>query len=154
VILKPLDKAIQANDPIRAIVKATGIGQDGRTKGITMPNGEAQSTLIKSVYQNSGLDPARTAYVEAHGTGTTVGDPIEAAALHDVFSSGRKLSDPLYVGSVKSNLGHLEGASGIVSLIKTAMMLQKGWILPNHDFSSPNPKIPLKKWNLEVRHPS
>lgn len=150
MILKPLDRALKNNDPIRALIKGTGIGQDGRTKGITMPNGAAQSSLIKSVYEKCRLDPDQTGYVEAHGTGTAVGDPIEASALHEVFSLHRKESNPLFVGSVKSNVGHLEGASGVISVIKTAMMLQKGWILPNYDFKTPNQKIPLRGWNLEV----
>ena len=151
MVLKPLEKAIKANDPIRALVSGTGIGQDGRTKGITMPNGIAQADLIKSVYNDFNLDPARTGYVEAHGTGTAAGDPIEAAALHEVFGVDRSHSEPLFVGSIKSNIGHLEGASGVISVIKTAMMLQRGWILPNYDFKAPNEKIPLKQWNLQVR---
>lgn len=121
------------------------------------------------MYQSVGIDPRDTGYVEAHGTGTKVGDPIEAAALYDVFGEGRSARNPLFVGSVKSNLGHLEAASGeyiarhwfihslltfdtgIISVIKTTMMLERGFILPNYDFKKPNEKIPFSKWNLKVK---
>ncbi|RDW62499.1 hypothetical protein BP5796_10801 [Coleophoma crateriformis] len=150
VILKPLDEALKANDSIRAVIVGSGINQDGRTKGITMPSGDAQVALMKSVYEKSGLNPSDTGYIEAHGTGTKVGDPIEASALHEVFGEGRTAKKPLFIGSVKSNIGHLEGASGVVSVIKTAMMLEKGFILPNCNFEKPNPKIPFDEWNLKV----
>ena len=150
MILKPLDQAIKDHDSIRAVIVGSGTNQDGKTKGITMPNGDAQVKLMKDVYERSGLDVADTGYIEAHGTGTKVGDPIEAAALHKVFGKGRTARQPLYIGSVKSNIGHLEGASGVVSVIKTAMMLEKGFILPNCDFEKPNPEIPFKEWNLKV----
>jgi acyl transferase domain-containing protein len=151
VVLKPLDQAVKDNDAIRAVIVGSGINQDGKTKGITMPNGDAQVALMKSVYERSGLDVADTGYVECHGTGTKAGDPIEAAAVHEVFGQGRTARQPLYIGSVKSNIGHLEGASGIVSVIKTAMMLENDFILPNCDFQKPNPSIPFKEWNLKVR---
>ncbi|KAH7327102.1 beta-ketoacyl synthase domain-containing protein [Rhexocercosporidium sp. MPI-PUGE-AT-0058] len=150
VILKPLDEALRNNDSIRAIIAGTGMNQDGRTKGITMPNVDAQVALMKSVYKKYGLDPKDTGYVEAHGTGTKVGDPIEATALHEVFGEGRTTKQPLFIGSVKSNIGHLEGASGVVSVIKTAMMLEKGFVLPNCNFQSGNPKIPFDEWHLKV----
>lgn len=148
-MLKPLDAAIKANDSIRAVIVGSGMNQDGKTNGITMPNEDAQVALMKSVYQKNGLDPAQAGYVEAHGTGTKVGDPIEASALHQVFCKGRK-SKPLFIGSVKSNIGHLEGASGVVSVIKSAMMLEKGFILPNCDFKSGSSRIPFNEWNLKV----
>ncbi|KAL3425313.1 polyketide synthase [Phlyctema vagabunda] len=150
VILKPLDEALKANDTIRAVIVGSGMNQDGKTKGITMPSGEAQVSLMKSIYKRSGLDPSNTGYVEAHGTGTKVGDPIEASALHEVFGEGRTSRQPLFIGSVKSNIGHLEGASGIVSVIKTAMMLEKGFILPNYNFEKANSKIPFDEWNFKV----
>lgn len=151
VVLKPLDEAIKSNDAVRAVIVGSGVNQDGKTKGITMPNGDAQVSLMKSVYERSGLDVADTGYVECHGTGTKAGDPIEAAAVHEVFGQGRTARQPLYIGSVKSNIGHLEGASGIVSVIKAAMMLEKDFILPNCNFEKPNPSIPIKEWNLKVR---
>jgi acyl transferase domain-containing protein len=126
------------------------MNQDGKTKGITMPSGDAQVALMKSVYQKSGLNPSETGYIEAHGTGTKVGDPIEAAALHRVFGDGRTKRQPLFMGSVKSNIGHLEGASGVVSVIKTAMTLEKGFVLPNCNFEKGNPKIPFDEWGMKV----
>jgi acyl transferase domain-containing protein len=149
--LKPLDEAIKANDSIRAVIVGSGMNQDGKTKGITMPSGDAQVALMKSVYEKSGLNPMDTGYIEAHGTGTKVGDPIEATALHEVFSEGRTARQPLFVGSVKSNIGHLEGASGVVSVIKTAMMLEKGFVLPNCNFEKANPKIPFDEWHMKVQ---
>lgn len=128
----------------------TGSNQDGRTKGITVPNGDAQVALMRSVYESNGLNPEDTAFVEAHGTGTKVGDPIEARALHEVFGKGRTARNPLYIGSVKANIGHLEGASGIVSVIKSALMLEKGMILPNTNFEKGNESIPFAEWNLKV----
>jgi hypothetical protein len=126
------------------------MNQDGKTQGISMPNGTAQAELIRSVYESAGLDVRDTGYVEAHGTGTKVGDPIEAAALYSVFGQGRSPKDPLYIGSVKSNIGHTEGTSGIMSVIKTALMLEKGFILPNINFDKPNEAIPLTQWNMKV----
>lgn len=148
--MKPLDQALKDGDHIRALIAGSGMNQDGRTNGITMPNGDAQVSLMKSVYKKHGLDPRDTGYIEAHGTGTKVGDPIEATALHEVFGEGRSSKQPLFVGSVKSNIGHLEGASGVVSIIKTAMMLEKGFVLPNHNFEKGNPKIPFDEWHLKV----
>ncbi|KAI0540222.1 hypothetical protein GGR58DRAFT_511879 [Xylaria digitata] len=130
IVLKPLDKARRDNDQIRAIIAGSGINQDGKTPGITMPCGEAQEKLIRQVYNNSGLSPADCGFVEAHGTGTRVGDPIEATAIHNVFHQGR--------------------ASGIVAVIKSALMLERGFILPNYDFKHPNEKIPFKTWNMKV----
>ncbi|CAM1507705.1 Fc.00g045530.m01.CDS01 [Cosmosporella sp. VM-42] len=150
IVLKNLDDAIADGDRIRAVIRNTGMNQDGRTQGISMPNGAAQAELIRSVYDSAGLDVNDTGYVEAHGTGTKVGDPIEAAALHSVFGTGRSPKDPLYIGSIKSNIGHAEGSSGIVAIIKTALMLEKGFILPNINFKKPNAAIPLAKWNMKV----
>jgi acyl transferase domain-containing protein len=96
------------------------------------------------------LDPARTGYVESHGTGTPAGDPLEAAALAKVFGPGRPSSQPLVVGSVKTNIGHLEGASGLAGLIKTVLMLENNLILPNVNFEKANPSIPLHDWKLKV----
>ncbi|TPX18755.1 uncharacterized protein E0L32_002612 [Thyridium curvatum] len=150
LILKPLDQALKDNDSIRAVIAGTGLNQDGKTPGITMPSGEAQESLMRKVYQEAGLDPHDCGFVEAHGTGTKVGDPIEATAIHNVIGQGRGPRDPLYIGSVKSNIGHLEGASGIAGIIKATLMLERGFLVPNHDFKQPNPKIPWKEWNLKV----
>ncbi|KAK5627480.1 hypothetical protein RRF57_003195 [Xylaria bambusicola] len=150
IVIKPLHQAHKDNDQIRAIIAGSGINQDGRTPGITMPCGDAQEKLMRQVYNNSGLNPADCGFVEAHGTGTRVGDPIEATAIHKVFHQGRTPRDPIWLGSIKSNIGHLEGASGIVAVIKSALMLERGFILPNYDFKHPNEKIPFKEWNMKV----
>lgn len=117
---------------------------------MTTPSGEAQERLIRDVYARANISPEDTGFVEAHGTGTKVGDPIEAGAVHRVFGSGRTKRAPLYMGSVKTNIGHLENASGIISVIKAAMMLEKGFILPNVNFEKANESIPLDKWNIKV----
>ncbi|KKY20096.1 putative polyketide synthase [Phaeomoniella chlamydospora] len=150
VILKPLDAALRDRDAIRAVIANTGVSQDGRTQGITQPSGDAQRDLIRDVYRNAGLDPADCGFAEMHGTGTKVGDPIEASAVHQALGSGRSPRNPLYIGSVKSNVGHLEGASGVISIIKASMMLEKELMLPNTNFEKANANIPLKDWNMKV----
>ena len=153
IILKSLEEAKAAGDAIRSIIVNSGINQDGRTRGITMPNSEAQERLMRQVYKNAKIDPAMTGYVEAHGTGTKVGDPLEARALNAVFGVGRTPKQPLFIGSLKSNVGHLEGSSGIVSIIKTSLMLERGFVLPNCNFEEPNEEIPMAKWNMKVKSP-
>lgn len=152
VILKPLADALKDGDTIRAIIRGTGSNQDGKTSGITLPNPVAQEVLIRDVYEAAGLDPKDTTYVEAHGTGTAAGDPIETKALSHVFCRDRSSDDPLLIGSIKSNVGHLEGASGIVAVIKTVLMLENEIILPNKNFENPNPRIPFRNWKLKVRN--
>lgn len=153
LILKPLSRAIEDNDKIWSVIRNTGINQDGRTVGITAPNPKAQEQLIREVYAKAGIDPRECGFVEAHGTGTKVGDPLEATAIHSVFGEGRTPRSPLFIGSVKSNIGHLEPTSGIVSMIKASLMLDKGFILPNANFEAENEAIPLAKWNMKVRLP-
>ena len=148
IILKRLSDAIRDGDPIRALVRNTGVNQDGRTNGITMPSGKAQSSLIESVYRSAGLDPLETDYVEAHGTGTATGDPIEAAALSEIF--GGRNQNPVIIGSAKSNFGHLEAGSGVVSIIKVVLMLERGFITPNCDLRTLNRRIPFDELNLKV----
>ena len=137
-------------DAIRSIIRNSGVNQDGKTAGITMPSSEAQSSLIQSVYRAAELDPLQTDYVEAHGTGTATGDPIEATALGKVFGRGPGQT-PVVIGSIKSNIGHLEATSGLASVIKTALMLERGFYAPNCDFKNHNPKIPFQKLNLKVK---
>ena len=153
MILKPLRDALAAGDNIRAVIRNTGMNQDGRTNGISMPSTEAQAGLIRSVYEASHLDPADTKFVEGHGTGTTVGDPLEAAAFAGTFATRATPEDPVFLGSAKSNFGHLEGVSGMVSVIKSALMLEKQMILPNADFEAPNPKISSLQKTLKVSNP-
>lgn len=149
VILKPLHKALEDGDTIRAVIRASGVNQDGRTPGMTVPSKSAQEGLIRSVYHAAGLDLAGTDYVEAHGTGTAQGDPVEAGAIAAAWSS-RTSDVPLYVGAVKSNIGHLEGASGVAGLIKTVMALEKAVIPRNINFEKVNPKISSDEWNIKV----
>ncbi|KAM0330219.1 hypothetical protein ACHAQA_004394 [Verticillium albo-atrum] len=149
VILKPLDQAIKDNDKIWSVIVNTGINQDGRTVGLTTPNADAQEQLIREVYAKANISTRDTAFVEAHGTGTKVGDPLEATALHKVFGVDRTARQPLYVGSVKSNVGHLEPVSGLIAIIKASMMLDKGFILPNVNFEQGNESIPFAKWNMK-----
>ena len=150
IILKPLEAALRDGDPIRSVIRNSGINQDGKTAGITMPNGEAQASLIQSVYRAAGLDPLETDYVEAHGTGTATGDPIEAAALGTVFGRDPRQS-PVVVGSIKSNIGHLEAVSGVASVIKTALMLERRFYAPSCDLQTLNHKIPFRQMNLQVK---
>lgn len=147
-ILKRKSDAIAHGDNIRAVVRATGSNHDGRKNGITLPNSVAQEELIRTTYKNAGLDPRDTQYFEAHGTGTAAGDPIETRAIGAVFAPGRE--DPLYVGSVKTNIGHLEGASGLAGIIKTTMALENGMIPPNMHFKNPNPNIDFENWKIAV----
>ncbi|KAL6900124.1 polyketide synthase [Trichoderma evansii] len=150
LILKPLHKALADNDKIYSVIINTGVNQDGKTTGLTNPSGDAQEQLIRDVYARAGISPKDTGYVEAHGTGTRAGDPIEANSVYRVFGNGRTKRTPLYMGSVKSNVGHLENASGIISIIKAAIMLDKGFILPNVNFEKANEAIPLDEWNIKV----
>ncbi|KGO37540.1 Acyl transferase/acyl hydrolase/lysophospholipase [Penicillium expansum] len=155
LILKPLEDAIRDNDSIRAVVRSSACNQDGRTFGITQPSPDAQQELIRTAYRDAGLEFDQTDYFEAHGTGTQAGDPIESSAIGATFGQSRPLDKngkkiPLYVGSVKTNIGHTEGASGLAGLIKAVIALERGVIPPNIRFESPNPKIDLKGWNLEV----
>ncbi|CAG7997677.1 unnamed protein product [Penicillium salamii] len=150
LLLKRLDDALADGDTIRAIIRGTGCNQDGKTPGITMPNGASQEALIRSVYQKTGLDPLETSYVECHGTGTQAGDTTETGALQRVFCSDRQLNNPLVIGSIKTNIGHLEGASGLAGIIKSILMLENGIILPHRNFETANPRIPLREWALRV----
>ncbi|KAF7180591.1 hypothetical protein CNMCM7691_009882 [Aspergillus felis] len=147
VVLKRLSDAIAAGDDIECVIRATGVNSDGRTMGITMPNGEAQQQLIESTYASIGLDPKnaqhRCQYFEAHGTGTQAGDPQEASAIYGAFFGDAALEDSqvLHVGSIKSVIGHTEATAGLAGLIKASLCLQHGEIAPNLLLSAPNPRI-------------
>ncbi|TRX97451.1 hypothetical protein FHL15_001729 [Xylaria flabelliformis] len=149
VLLQPLRDAIVQGNPIRAIVRSTGSNQDGHTPGVTQPSKESQAALIRDTYEKAGLNFTHTRYFEAHGTGTAIGDPIEADAIGRTFRTARSKNDPLYIGAVKSNIGHLEGGSGIAGIIKTVMVLEKGIIPPNANFKSLNPKIDADFLNIK-----
>lgn len=151
VIVKPLEDAISANDPVRAIIRNTAVNQDGRTPGITMPSRSAQENIMRAAYAKANLNPMDTGYVEAHGTGTVAGEGEEAAAIAAVFGKPRTASAPLIVGSIKTNIGHLESASGLAGLIKTALILEKGLIPPSLNFERAREGVLLEQWNMKVR---
>lgn len=153
MIVKPLAAALRDKDPIRAIVRGTGSNQDGQTPGITLPNPGAQEALIKEVYATAHLDVLDTDYVEAHGTGTPTGDPLEIQAIAKAFQLARR-SLPLYVGSVKANLGHLEGGAGIVALIKVILMLEAKKIPGLANFKKLNPRIQDQSNIVFPTHPT
>jgi acyl transferase domain-containing protein len=126
LVIKRLDDAIAAGDPIRAVIRNTGVNQDGKTNGITLPNANSQESLSRQVYGQVSLDPRDTMYVEAHGTGTVVGDGIEVEAIRRVFCQNRE--SELYIGSIKANIGHLEPTSGLAAIIKAVLILENGLI--------------------------
>lgn len=148
VMLKPLSAALAAGDPIRAVIRGSGVNSDGRTTGFSLPNKAAQLALLEDVYERFGLDPAHLAYVEAHGTGTPAGDPIEAGALGAAL--GARRDAPLPIGSVKTNIGHLEAASGMAGLLKAMLVAEHGTIPPSLHCATPNPNIPFTDLNLAL----
>ncbi|NEW71388.1 type I polyketide synthase, partial [Streptomyces rhizosphaericus] len=152
VVLKPLADALADGDPVYCVVRGSALNNDGGGDHLTTPHQEAQEDLLRRAYRQAGVDPARVQYVELHGTGTKVGDPIEAAALGAVLGSPRRPTDaPLLVGSAKTNVGHLEGAAGVVGFIKTALGLKHGELFPSLNFRTPNPDIPLDRLKLRVQ---
>ena len=150
VILQPLAQALAENNPIRAVIVGSGVNSDGRTKGLAMPNQAAQEALLRRVYRDAGIEPGEITYIEAHGTGTSVGDPIECAALGNVLGVSRTPGDRCRIGSVKSNIGHLEPASGIAGLLKVVLALHHRAIPRTVHFQNPNPQIPFEELNLSV----
>jgi acyl transferase domain-containing protein/SAM-dependent methyltransferase len=147
--LRRLSDALADGDDIRAVVRGTAIGQDGRSGGLTAPNGPAQEDVIRAALSNAGLPASAVGFVETHGTGTSLGDPIEAHALGSVFGEDRER--PLVIGSVKTNLGHLEAAAGVAGLVKAVLSLQRGEIPPNLHFKQGNPHI---DWTLPLTVPT
>jgi phthiocerol/phenolphthiocerol synthesis type-I polyketide synthase D len=140
VVLKRLSHALQDRDHIRALIRGSAINQDGPSSGLTVPNGPAQETLIRQALAGAGLRPEDIDYIEAHGTGTPLGDPIELRALAGVFGSGR--NRPIAIGSVKTNIGHLEACAGLAGLIKVVLALQHGAIPRHLHFHDPTPHLP------------
>ncbi|KAG6353662.1 hypothetical protein INS49_005370 [Diaporthe citri] len=141
IVLKRVEDAVRDGNRVRAVIRATGSNEDGRTPGITQPSSRAQEQLIRNTYQKARLSMAHTRFFEAHGTGTPIGDPREALAIGRAFRHHRTGDDPLYVGALKSNIGHLEGASGLAGVIKAVLVLEKGLIPPNANFEKLNSKI-------------
>lgn len=141
VVLKTLSRALDDEDDIYAVILGTASNQDGRTSSLTVPSEEAQEELVKEACRQAGVAPEQIQYVEAHGTGTLVGDPIEARALGRALGENRPEGRYCAIGSVKTNIGHLEPAAGIAGLIKVALSLKRGRIPPNLHFLEPNPSI-------------
>ncbi len=142
VVLKRLSDALRDADDIYAVIRGSSVNHDGPSGGLTVPNGIAQQKLVRQALKNAGVAPAQVQYVEAHGTGTALGDPIEVEALGAVLAEGRAADSPLWIGSLKTNLGHLEAAAGVASLIKVALALRFGAIPAHLHFNKPNPHIP------------
>ena len=150
VVLKRLSKAIEDGDPIHGILLGSALNQDGHTNGISLPSPEAQARLVKDACADAGVDPLGIAFVEAHGTGTAVGDPIEAHALADALCAGRPSDAPLVIGSVKTNLGHLETAAGVAGLVKALLVLKHRQIPASLHFETPSPHIDFEALKLRV----
>ena len=150
VILKRLSKAIEDGDSIHAVIVGTATNQDGHTNGISLPSAEAQARLVREACKHAGIAPSQLGFVEAHGTGTAVGDPIEAHALAEALCADRPAEAPLAIGSVKTNLGHLETAAGIAGLLKAALVLKHGQIPASLHFETPNPHIDFTALKLRV----
>jgi acyl transferase domain-containing protein/NADPH:quinone reductase-like Zn-dependent oxidoreductase/ubiquinone/menaquinone biosynthesis C-methylase UbiE/acyl carrier protein len=150
VVLKPLSQALADRDPIYALIRATALNQDGRTSGLTVPSQSSQESLVREALHQARLAATDIQFVEAHGTGTLVGDPIEARALGAVLSEGRAEGDCVAIGSVKTNIGHLEAAAGAAGFIKAALALQQRIIPANLNFSEPNPEIDFAALRLRV----
>ncbi|MFI5860618.1 SDR family NAD(P)-dependent oxidoreductase [Streptomyces sp. NPDC051546] len=155
LVLKPLATALADGDDVYAVVRGSAVNNDGATPGLTVPSPQAQERVIRAALRRAGVAPEQVQYVELHGTGTPVGDPIEAAALGAVFS-GREAdgaaagADPLLVGSVKTNIGHLEGAAGITGLLKTVLGIRNRLLPASLNFATPNPQIPFEDLGLRV----
>ncbi|QHP66041.1 amino acid adenylation domain-containing protein (plasmid) [Bradyrhizobium sp. LCT2] len=141
VVLKLLRDALADGDSVLAVIRGSAVNQDGRSNGLTAPNPSAQQAVIRAALAQTGVPPLRVSYIEAHGTGTALGDPIEINAIAAALAVGRCKGDPLIVGSVKTNIGHLEAASGIAGLFKVVLSMQGGTIPANLHFRTPSPHI-------------
>ena len=151
VMLKPLSAALQNKDPIYAVIRGSAVNQNGTSNGLTAPNRTAQEQVLREAYSRAQVAPGRIQYVETQGTGTRLGDTLEALALGHVLSDGRPPDSPCAIGSVKTNIGHLEAASGVASLIKVALSLQHRQLLPSLHCHTPNPDIPFQQLSLRVQ---
>lgn len=150
VVLKRLSDALVDGNRIHAVIRGSAINHDGRSNGLTAPNGLAQTAVIRAALDNAQVEPSQIQYVEAHGTATTLGDPIEVLALGKVFSYSKSKEDPLLIGSVKTNFGHLEGAAGVASLMKVILSLQHKKVPPHLHLRTPNPYIPWDTLPIHV----
>ena len=148
VLLKPLSQAVADGDHVRGVILGTGVNSDGRTMGLSLPNGAAQARLLKAVYGEAGVSPDALSFIEAHGTGTQAGDPIEVTALGKELAQRRAAALP--IGSVKTNVGHLEAASGMAGLLKTLLSLEHRLLPQSLHFQTPNPAIAFDELNIAV----
>ncbi len=150
IVLKRLRDAVAAGDRILALIRGSAVNHDGRSNGLSAPNGPAQEAVLHAALRDAGLSPRDIGYIEAHGTGTRLGDPIEIEALRSVFCQNRSLSSPLMLGSVKTNIGHLESAAGIAGLIKLILMLEHRQVPPHLHLKNPNPLLGIKDSPLVI----
>ncbi|WP_455565742.1 type I polyketide synthase [Micromonospora maritima] len=150
LVLKRLSDARRDGDRILALVRGTAIGQDGESAGLTVPNGTAQETVIRSALANALVEPADVQYVEAHGTGTPLGDPIEMGGISDVFARSHTHDAPLTVASVKTNVGHMEPVAGIGGVVKTVLQMHDGMFYPHLNFETPSGRIPWDRYPVTV----
>lgn len=148
--LKPLEAAIKNGDPIHGVILNTGVNSDGHTNGIALPSATAQAALMTQVHSQIGLSADDISYVEAHGTGTPVGDPIEALAIGNAIGKKRAADNPLFIGSIKSNIGHLEVVSGLAGILKSLLCFKHKMIPATNHFKTPNPHIDFEGLNLSV----
>jgi phthiocerol/phenolphthiocerol synthesis type-I polyketide synthase A len=150
VVLKRLGDAVRDGDRVLAVIRGSAVNQDGRSNGLMAPNPASQMAVLRTAYADADVDMREVDYIEAHGTGTLLGDPIEARALGTVLGRGRPVDDPLLIGSVKSNLGHLEAAAGVAGLTKAVLALSHGEIPATVGYANPNPHIPFDSLRLKV----
>jgi phthiocerol/phenolphthiocerol synthesis type-I polyketide synthase C len=148
--LKDHAQALADGDPILAVIAGSVVNTDGRKSGLTVPSAEVQAALLEEAYARAGIDPAAIDYLEAHGTGTAVGDPIETFAIGQALGKRRPGSEPLPIGSVKSNMGHLETASGVAGLVKALHCIQHRVVPATIGVNIVNPNIKLADWNLDL----
>ena len=149
-VIKPLSRAKEDGDRIYCTIRAAVINQDGNTSSMTVPGIDTQAEMLRIAYGQAGLEPKRVRYMEAHGTGTPVGDPIETTALGQILSQGRDEDDYCLLGSVKTNVGHLESGSGVAGLAKAALVLHHDTVPANLNFKNPNPDIPFDEFKFKV----
>lgn len=152
MILKPLSRALQDGDPIQALILGSAMNNDGHGSGLLVaPSGDGQATMLREAYRDANILPSQIGYIEAHGTGTPVGDPVELQALSEVLREGRPADQPCAVGSVKTNIGHTEAASGMAGLIKAVLCIKHRAIPASLHFHKPNPRIPWDSIPLYVQ---
>ncbi|MDH6110588.1 acyl transferase domain-containing protein/acyl carrier protein [Kitasatospora sp. MAP12-15] len=150
VVLKRLSDAKRDGDAILGLIRGTAVGQDGDSAGLTVPNGPAQEQVMKAAIKRAALRPEDIQYVEAHGTGTPLGDPIEMGAISDVFAQSHSHENPLTVGSVKTNLGHMEPVAGLVGVLKTLLQMREDTVFPHLNFHTPSGRIPWDRYPVTI----